>query len=237
GVPPERINEIADDYRFRIQRSARKGVDGGTTKAFGLNPDNLKTWRAERAALPQQAAEDAAGTETAAPAADGGDAAWWDGLQPGARKALLAAANVKRSEKSTWDKFSKAIKAKLAPLRAEMEGLEKAKRTSQGLDAALETIDRDLDRYATEQEVYDEALARASETMFPDHAEYVAEQTVERWKTRKNAAQVDTSAQEAATPAEPDATTTDAPEVERDDGVEQYQTWEKEQRARLEALQ
>lgn len=135
GVPPEGIDEIADDYRYRAERAARKGTAEVVSKMHGLNSETLARWRTKAAEGPSdgEAALDIGATTDAAnetATSPDTDAAWWDGLQPGARKALLAAARVKRSEKSTWDKFSRAIKAKLTPLRAEMEGLERARATS-----------------------------------------------------------------------------------------------------------
>lgn len=123
GVPPDRVNEIADDYRFRVQRAARDATAGGTMQMHGLNAAKLKAWQAADSSAASEAeldleAPEGAGAETAAPAAD--DGAWWEALGPGARKAVLAAAGVKRSEKSGWDKFSKAIRGKLTEVRAEM---------------------------------------------------------------------------------------------------------------------
>lgn len=50
GVLPERVNEIAEDYRYRTDRAIKAA---GNTNSLpinmhGLNPDKLKTWQQER---------------------------------------------------------------------------------------------------------------------------------------------------------------------------------------------
>jgi N12 class adenine-specific DNA methylase len=215
GISPEGLAEVADDYRYRVERAARKGTAEAVSKMHAVNPEVLARWRTTETAASETEAE------TLAPDGDA-DAAWWDGLQPGARKALLAAAKVKRSEKSTWDKFSKQIKAKLAPLRAEMEGLDKARARSQALDSGLpdpepDDSQADYTRWREGQESQlsalengtdpltadDEANIRriasnlASETNFPDEADFVADRAVER--ARANRAALDDAADEAAT--------------------------------------
>ncbi|GLQ09259.1 hypothetical protein GCM10007913_11910 [Devosia yakushimensis] len=158
GVLPERVNEIADDYRYRAERAAKRTQSGLPQNMHGLNPDRLKAWQAERAnggiadngeASPDidglkadtsaAPADSAPAVDTPAPidpAARPDDATWWNGLPLGARKALLASAGVKRSEKSAWEKFSRGIQGRLAPLRIEMEGLDQARANSRALDAA-----------------------------------------------------------------------------------------------------
>lgn len=52
GVLPERINEIADDYRYRVERVSKTAPDNRSSLMHGLNSQKLKAWRAERAAKP-----------------------------------------------------------------------------------------------------------------------------------------------------------------------------------------
>lgn len=147
GVLPERINEIADDYRYRAERAAKRAESALPQNMHGLNRDRLKAWQAERSRTAAAPAEELISSEaTDGAQAPDGEAlpssrsddfgAWWDGLSPGARKALLASAGVKRSEKSTWDKFTKAIKGRLMPLREEMAALDRARANSRALDEA-----------------------------------------------------------------------------------------------------
>lgn len=129
GVWPERVVEIADDYRFRVQRAAKDAVAGGTMQMHGLNAAKLKSWQAERKTPTGELDIEAApGVEepaaAVAPAVAIDDGAWWSAMGPGARRAVLAAAGVKRSEKSGWDKFSKTIRDKLNAVRAEMESAD-----------------------------------------------------------------------------------------------------------------
>ncbi|WP_175528486.1 PLxRFG domain-containing protein [Devosia crocina] len=137
GVRPEDIAEIADDYRYRVQRAARNATAGGTTQMHGLNPERMKAWRAARSEVPavEGAVEE---SEAAAPISD--DATWWSELGPGARKAALASAGVKRTERVEWEKFTKNIQRKLAGVRVEMDGLDRARAASQALDADAATL-------------------------------------------------------------------------------------------------
>lgn len=199
GVLPERINDIADDYRFRAQRAARKATGSAVSQMHSLEPGKLQAWQNERKS---GAAPDL--VDTASSSADNSaavtepdpDTSWWDGLGAGARRALLATARVKRSEKTAWASFSKPIRAKLSPLRAEMEGLDRARQNSQALDDA----DSTLDELETAEEVRKAVFDRASESMYPDHADHVADRAVERWQQRREAGQqLDVAANEAAT--------------------------------------
>lgn len=136
GVLPERINDMADDYRYRVERAAKRAQSGLPQNMHGLNRDRLKALQAERSRSGDEATEAGLISTEAASSPSDDFAAWWNGLSPGARKVLLASAGVKRSEKSTWDKFSKAIKGRLMPLREEMATLDRARANSQALDAA-----------------------------------------------------------------------------------------------------
>lgn len=63
GVDPQQIGVIADDYRYRVERAARKQREGGTpSKIARIHPEMLKRFRGQ---TPQEAATDA--REAAAP--------------------------------------------------------------------------------------------------------------------------------------------------------------------------
>lgn len=194
GVAPERVAEIADDYRYRVQRAARGAVAGGTMKMHGLNADNLRRWQAEKAdseTIPSVAENDGSQAETVASeviSSTPDPAGWWDGLGPGARKAVLAAAGVKRSEKTGWDKFSKQIRSKLMVVRDEMAATDAARDRALELDAAS----------AAGAQIMAEALRERDETgaapfepqlLYPDEGE-AGEVDLE---TRANAAATSSS--------------------------------------------
>lgn len=63
GVDPQQIGVIADDYRYRVERAARKQREGGSpSKIARIHPEMLKRFRGQ---TPQEAATDA--REAAAP--------------------------------------------------------------------------------------------------------------------------------------------------------------------------
>lgn len=52
GVPRDKINEIADDYRYRVEKAARSVDSDLPHNMHGLNKDKLKAWQTQRANEP-----------------------------------------------------------------------------------------------------------------------------------------------------------------------------------------
>lgn len=110
NVTPQALGQLADDYRYRVERAGKQARSQLPVKMHPLNERLLKQRQADRRK------QDA---EAPAPVAD--DLSdWWDGeLTPAGRKEVLARAGVKRSEKMLWRHMSPAIKTKLAAQRGE----------------------------------------------------------------------------------------------------------------------
>lgn len=111
GISPDAVGSLADDYRFRVERSAKNAQYSGAIKMPAVDPRRLRQWQREQ--------EKATG---APPATSNPDADWWDGqLTAQERRKVLDAAGVKRSERMQWAGFTPAIREKLLAKRAPEE--------------------------------------------------------------------------------------------------------------------
>lgn len=106
GILPERVNDIADDYRYRVERSARRSNSELPTAMHPINASMLQEARAER----QRAERDA-------PAATSGVdlAARWDALHEDERQGVLSALGIRRSPRTRWEHFPVSIRRRLQP--------------------------------------------------------------------------------------------------------------------------
>lgn len=106
GVSTQALGQIADDYRYRVERAAKEARSRLAVKMHPVNDRLLKRVQAEhRRVQPESVVPDT-------------DAAWWDGeLTAPERKAVLERAGVKRSEKMRWGTFTKAIREKIIAAR------------------------------------------------------------------------------------------------------------------------
>lgn len=161
GVLPDRVNSLADDYWRAVDGHAKSADSALPQNMFPIDATTLAEWRAERAAADEKPA---AGAPSAPTSAADADAAWWDALPPGARKAALASAGVKRSENSTWDKFTKPIKAKLAVVRSEFGAVDGARQRSQLLDAGIKAPPIDPAKLAEDELSWIEENAAGADT-------------------------------------------------------------------------
>lgn len=130
GISPEAAGSLADDYRFRVERSAKNAQYSGAIKMPAVDPRRLRQWQREQ--------EKATG---AAPAATNPDADWWDGqLTAQERRKVLDAAGVKRSERMQWAGFTPAIREKLLAQRksASYNSGALSNNDSKGTDAGQE---------------------------------------------------------------------------------------------------
>ena len=111
GISPEAVMQMADDYRFRVERAA---ASSNSALPVNMNPydaKRLRKWQAEAKG------EDLSTAES--------PESWWDlALTDADRKRILAQAGVKRSEKHTWGSLSKAIQQKLLPYQPKGEAAE-----------------------------------------------------------------------------------------------------------------
>ncbi|MRX32796.1 PLxRFG domain-containing protein [Aminobacter sp. MDW-2] len=127
GVTPEALGQMADDYRYRVERAGKEARSDLPVKMHAVNPKRLKQWQGERSkgdGGPANdlfaAAADGVVAMDAPPAASTTDEGpeWWDTtLDADARKAALAAAGVKRSEKTRWADFPANIRKKISDAR------------------------------------------------------------------------------------------------------------------------
>lgn len=103
GISPEAVGTLADDYRYRVERSAKNAQYAGAIKMPEVDPRRLRQWQRDH--------EKATGA--ASPATDN-NAEWWDGeLTAQERRQMLDTAGVKRSEKLRWAGMTPAIREKL----------------------------------------------------------------------------------------------------------------------------
>lgn len=116
GISFEAAGQMADDYRYRVERAGKQARSQLPVKMHGVNETRLKQWQNE--------ARKAAGTE---PSADGAD--WWHGeLTPAGRRQVLEQAGIKRSEKTSWRHLPKGIQDNLLAVRDEQTGAQAPKR-------------------------------------------------------------------------------------------------------------
>lgn len=107
GISSEAAGTLADDYRYRVERSAKNAQYKGAIKMPEVDPRRLRQWQREQ--------EKATG---AAPAAADPNGDWWDGeLNAQERRKILDAAGVKRSERMRWAGMTPAIREKLLAQR------------------------------------------------------------------------------------------------------------------------
>ena len=111
GVTLQALGQMADDYRYRVERAAKEARSKLAVKMHSVNERRLKQWQAERSkAVPP--------AEITNP-----DAMWWDGtLTAVGRKEVLQRAGVKRSEKTLWRHLPKNIQQKLLTARGADDG-------------------------------------------------------------------------------------------------------------------
>lgn len=111
GVSPQRLGQIADDYRYRVERAAK---DAKSRLPFKMWPVNEKM-------LGRMKDEDRkeAATDDAFPVPEPMDEGTkvlendWDKLPVEAKKAVLTAAKVKRAPSTRWADFPANIRKKL----------------------------------------------------------------------------------------------------------------------------
>ncbi len=108
GISPTDLGSMADDYRYRVDRSAKEARTTLPINMAQVNERRLKQWQsknAKAAALPDDLGN------------------WWDvQLTEPERKAALAKAGIKRSEKVMWGGFTPNLQKKLAAVREETIG-------------------------------------------------------------------------------------------------------------------
>lgn len=108
GISFAAAGQMADDYRYRVERAGKQARSQLPVKMHGVNETRLKQWQNE--------VRKAAGAE---PSADGAD--WWHGeLTEVGRRQALEMAGVKRSAKTSWRHLPKSIQDKLLAARDEM---------------------------------------------------------------------------------------------------------------------
>lgn len=136
GVDAHALGQMADDYRYRAERTARSALSERPLSMQSVNATLRRRLAAESARRAEQQDEGrpveappAPETPAAAqirppeeqqdqqqagsPPMAGVETDWWGALTPDDRRALLAAAGVKRSEKTAWDKFPANIRRKI----------------------------------------------------------------------------------------------------------------------------
>lgn len=108
GISMEALGQMADDYRYRVERAAKEARSKLAVKMHAVNERRLKQWQAER-------------RKTMPPAEiTNPDSLWWDGtLTAAGRKEVLQRAGVKRSEKTLWRHLPKNIQQKLVAARGD----------------------------------------------------------------------------------------------------------------------
>jgi len=112
GLSPQRLGQIADDYRFRVEAAANKATTRTPIHVNSVNNALLNRMKDEdrrdgAADLPFEGPEPAV-TDAAPVPID------WDALPTEARKAILTAARVKRAPSTRWADFPANIQKKLA---------------------------------------------------------------------------------------------------------------------------
>jgi hypothetical protein len=132
-VSPESAGQIADDFRYRVERAAKQARSELPQKVQRINPELLKRRQSEFARAQQPAPEAASAAAAgeaaaaarpalapAAPATPMRD--WWDTeLTPTGRKLVLDRAGVKRSTKTLWHNFPINLQSKIAAVRPAMD--------------------------------------------------------------------------------------------------------------------
>lgn len=117
GVSETAVGSMADDYRYRVERAAKEARSKLPVKMHAVNERRLKQWQAERAKAEPKT--DSAQVE--------GAGQWWDvELTDQDRKRILAAAGVKRNERSMWGSFTPAIRAKIEATRTQPAEVQSA---------------------------------------------------------------------------------------------------------------
>lgn len=109
GVSPHNLGQLADDYRYRVERSAKRAQTRTPFKIHPVNEKLLERMRKERgnepdAPFPEQDTVSETLSEIAKT---------WDTLPVDSRKAVLQAAKVKHPASTRWADFSANIQKKL----------------------------------------------------------------------------------------------------------------------------
>lgn len=109
SITPEAAGQLADDYRYRVERAGLEARSQLPVKMHPISEPRLKQWQAESRA---QGRVDVPGTP------ENDAATWWDAeLTPAGRREVLAIAGVRRSEKMLWRNMPASIQKKLAVFR------------------------------------------------------------------------------------------------------------------------
>lgn len=110
-VSPQRLGQLADDYRFRVENAAKKSKTRTPVKLWPVNATLLDRMRDEDRR--EASAEADFPTPEPIEGSESTLAADWDGLPVQARKSVLQAANVKRAPATRWADFPENIRKKL----------------------------------------------------------------------------------------------------------------------------
>ncbi len=109
GIDPQALGQMADDFRYRVERAAKEAKSKLPVKMPPVNEKRLKDWQAEHRRA-------GALDEPVVPVDEA--KAWWDAMPPAERRVVLDTAGIKRSEKLDWAAHSGGVRTKLNAIRS-----------------------------------------------------------------------------------------------------------------------
>ncbi|MFN4167645.1 MAG: hypothetical protein ACK4HD_05025, partial [Pannonibacter phragmitetus] len=113
GVSPQRLGQIADDYRYRVERAAKQSRSRTPVQMYPANETLIGRMQAEDRREAAKTARAAEPEPVPASVTDGALPDIWDRLPLPERQLLLESAKVKRAPKTKWEALTPQIREKL----------------------------------------------------------------------------------------------------------------------------